>query len=227
MMKTLRLALPYLFLIMLTGLTLDLANPLFDKPARDGGFFMYAGSQILDGKIPYRDVWDSKGPAIFYINALGLWLGGGSRWGVWLAEFLCIFGMFALLLRFISNRWGIGAALFGMTLAGLGLRATLGGGNYTEEYALLFNAAGTLLFLSALDDKRNDWKYFWIGALFGLSFTFRANNIGGLFAILGAVFLFHVFKRNFLEAARIIFTTLAGFALPLIAWAILFAILGA
>ncbi len=227
MMKTLRLALPYLFLILLTGLTLDLANPLFDKPARDGGFFMYAGSQILDGKIPYRDVWDSKGPAIFYINALGLWLGGGSRWGVWFVEFACILGMFALLYRYISNRWGIGAALFGTTLAGLGLRVTLGGGNYTEEYALLFNAAGVVLFLSMADAERGYLKYAWIGALFGVSFTFRANNIGGLFAIVSAVFLFHAFKRNMLEALRIAFAALAGFLLPLFAWTVYFALLGA
>lgn len=226
-MKYLRLALPYLFLILLTGLTLDLANPLFDKPARDGGFFMYAGSQILDGKIPYQDFWDSKGPAIFYTNALGLWLGGGSRWGVWLVEFLCIFGMFAVLLHALTKRWGMGAALFGTTLAGLGLRVTLGGGNYTEEYALLFNAAGIILFLSMMDGECNDWRYIWVGALFGVSFIFRANNIGGLFAIFAAVFLFHIFKRNLVEAARIILATLAGFALPLIVSTIYFAILGA
>lgn len=225
-MKTLRLALPYLFLIVLTLAVLDLANPLFDKPARDGGFFMYAGQQILEGKIPYQDVWDSKGPAIFYTNALGLWLGGGSRWGVWLVEFLCIFGMFAILLHALTKRWGMGAALLGAALAGFGLRATLGQGNYTEEYALLFNAAGIILFLSMMDGERSDWKYVWVGALFGLSFTFRANNIGGLFAIFAAVFLFHIFKRNLIEAARIILAALAGFALPLIVWTIYFAILG-
>ena len=101
-MKTLRFALPYLFLLLLTSLILDLANPLFDQPARDGGFFLYAGQQILDGKLPYQDVWDSKGPAIFYTNALGLWLGGGSRWGVWFVEFLCIFGMLAILHHWLN-----------------------------------------------------------------------------------------------------------------------------
>ena len=50
-MKQIRLALPYVFLFFLTALVLDLANPFFDKPARDGGFFLYAGQQIADGKI--------------------------------------------------------------------------------------------------------------------------------------------------------------------------------
>ncbi|MBL8063500.1 MAG: glycosyltransferase family 39 protein [Anaerolineales bacterium] len=226
-MNKFRLALPYVFLFLLTAFVLDLANPFFDVPARDGGFFLYAGSQIVDGKIPYQDYWDSKGPGIFYINALGLFLSGGSRWGVWLVEFICIFGMFVLLYRAVSKRWGIGAALFGSAVAGLGLQVVLGYGNYTEEYALLFNAAGLALFLSMVDVEHNYWKYLWVGAFFGLSFIFRANNIGGLFAILGAVFLFYVFKRNYLEALRIILAALAGFALPLLLWTIYFAMLGA
>lgn len=225
-MSRIRIALPYFFLFLLTALALDLANPLFDKPARDGGFFLYAGSQIVDGKIPYEDFWDSKGPGIFYINALGLLLGGGSRWGVWFVEFICLFGTLLLLYNTLSKRWGMGAALFGITLAGLGVKTVLGYGNYTEEYALLFNAAGLVIFLSMVDVERNYWKYIWVGAFFGLSFTFRANNIGGLVAVFGAIFFYYGFKRHYAEVLRILLATLAGFALPLILWTLYFAILG-
>lgn len=226
-MKQIRLALPYVFLFLLTAFVLNLANPAFDIPARDGGFFLYAGQQIVDGKIPYQDFWDSKGPGIFYVNALGLLLGGGSRWGVWWLEFLCLFGAFVFLYRTVSQRWGNGAALFGTLMAGLGLQIVLGYGNYTEEYALLFNAAGLALFLSMVDVERNYWKYIWVGALFGLSFTFRANNIGGLFTILGAIVLYYGFKRHYLEVLRIVFAVLVGFALPLILWTLYFTMLGA
>ena len=227
-MPKLRSAISFIFLFILTALALDLANPLFDKPSRDGGFFLYAGSQILNGKIPYLDFWDNKGPAIFYINAIGLGLGGGSRWGVWAVEFFCIFGTLLILYRALSKRWGLGAALFGVALAGLGLRVTLGYGNYTEEYALLFNAAGLYIFLSMADaeQERNYWEYFWIGVLFGLSFVFRANNIGGLFGVLAAVFLFDIFKRNVVDALKTALVTLAGFAFPLLLWTGYFALLG-
>lgn len=226
MIAKIRSALPYIFLFFLAAVVLDLGNPLFDKPARDSGFFLYAGSQILSGKIPYLDFWDSKGPAIFFVNALGLGLGGGSRWGVWFVEFITVFGTLSILYRALSKRWGLGAALFGVALAGLGLRFGLGYGNYTEEYALLFNAAGLSLFLSMVDEKQNRWKYFLIGALFGVSFTFRANNIGGLFAIMIAVFLYDVFKRDLAEALKVISAILAGFSTPLLLWTLYFALLG-
>ncbi|MBK7320014.1 glycosyltransferase family 39 protein [Candidatus Villigracilis affinis] len=186
-MSKFRSALLYLFIFLLAALVLDLGNPLFDKPARDGGFFLYAGSQILSGKIPYVDFWDSKGPAIFYINALGLFLGQGSRWGVWGVEFVFVFAWLFILYKTILKQWQHGAAVFGITLAALGLRIVLGYGNYTEEYALLFNALALYLFFSV--DENKGWKYFGIGLLFGISFSFRANNIGGLFGVLIAIAL--------------------------------------
>jgi len=223
-MAKLRSVLPYIFLFILTLLVLDLANPLFDKPARDGGFFLYAGQQILEGKIPYIDFWDSKGPGIFYINALGLWLGGGSRWGVWFVEFAFAFITFLVLYRLLSKKWGAGAALFGVTLASFSLRLALGYGNYTEEYALLFNAIGLYLFIFMLDEERRLTTYLWIGVLFGISFTFRANNIGGFIAILLTEALYSVFKKRWMEAIKVIISSFAGFVLPLLIWVLYFAL---
>ncbi|HNF34650.1 MAG TPA: glycosyltransferase family 39 protein [Anaerolineales bacterium] len=252
-MSKLRSALPYLFIFLLAALVLDLGNPLFDKPARDGGFFLYAGSQIISGKIPYVDFWDSKGPAIFYINALGLFLGQGSRWGVWGVEFVFVFTWLSILYKTILKQWQHGAAVFGITLAALGLRIVLGYGNYTEEYALLFNALAVYLFFVV--DENKGWKYFGIGLLFGISFSFRANNIGGLFAVLIAIALAGFvgnlaktpnpnhrdtesrrFNGFFLGVSvtqwfkslfiRLLFV-LAGFAAPLLLWVLFFQIHGA
>lgn len=213
------------FLFLLTALILNLANPLFDKPSRDGGFFLYAGQQILNGKIPYQDFWDSKGPGIFYINALGLLLGNGSRWGVWIVEFIFIYLTFWALYQGLSKRWNLINVLFGITLAGVGLKTVLGYGNYTEEYALLFNTIGILLFLSSTQHEKKYWKYFGTGALFGLSFMFRANNIGGLFAILIALSIFYTFKKNIKEMLKHVLLIIIGLALPLVLWILYFALL--
>jgi hypothetical protein len=208
----------YVFLFLLTALVLDLANPLFDRPPRDGGFFLYAGGQILDGKIPYQDFWDSKGPGIFYINAVGLFLGNGSRWGVWLVEFIFIFFTFFVLYHSLLTRWNSSTTLLGITCAGFGLKIALGYGNYTEEYALLFNVLGLALFFSIEEYHKSLWKYFWVGILFGVSFTFRANNIGGLLSIFIAVFIYFFAQKNKKELIRILLISLSGFAVPLLLW---------
>ena len=82
-----RLVAPVL-LGLLTLAVLIPAMPLGQRiPSRDPGVFLYIGAQILDGKVPYRDIWDHKGPVIYYIDALGLLLGRGSEWGVWALQF--------------------------------------------------------------------------------------------------------------------------------------------
>ena len=57
-----------------------------EVPHRDSGIYLYLGKQLLSGKTIYSEIWEHKPPFIFYINALGLLLGGSSGWGVWGAE---------------------------------------------------------------------------------------------------------------------------------------------
>ena len=45
---------------------------------RDVGIFSYIGEQVVQGKLLYRDAWDSKGPLIFYLYAFAVALGGHS-----------------------------------------------------------------------------------------------------------------------------------------------------
>ncbi len=50
--------------------------------ARDQALFAYAGQVILDGGLPYRDVFEQKGPATHYTFALILYLFGEEQWAV-------------------------------------------------------------------------------------------------------------------------------------------------
>ena len=45
-----------------------LSNPMFNYTGRDSGFFLYVGSLVLKGKIPYMEVWENKGPLVFYAD---------------------------------------------------------------------------------------------------------------------------------------------------------------
>jgi len=114
------------------------APPVQRIPRRDSSVFLYIGEQILAGQLPYRDIWDHKGPVIYYLNALGLYLAGGSRWGVWALELLSLFA--AAKLGFILMRESFGAlpAIWGSALWLFSLSFVLQRGNYTEEFGLPF-----------------------------------------------------------------------------------------
>ena len=190
-----------LVLALMVGLLMIQANPLTTLPGRDSGFFLYAGGQILKGKLPYIDFWDSKGPVIFYINALGLWLGQGYRWGVWVLEFLFLMIAALVFYKSIARKWGRGAALFSSAAWLYGLARVWQGGNLTEEYALLFNFILLAYFLQ-VDDAPGKKLPLLLGATFALSFLLRANNTGVQVAVFLAIVFSALLARQYGQILR-------------------------
>lgn len=166
------------FLAILVALTLVQANPITTYPSRDGGAFNYIGRLILEGKLPYVDVWDSKPPGIFYLNAFALWLGRNTRWGIWLVEFVFLFGAACVGYKLMKTLWQPGAAIIGTIIWLWGLNGVLSGGNFTEEYPLLFNFLAIYAFWNSIQKPKKVIYDLAIGFTLALSFLFRANNIG-------------------------------------------------
>lgn len=171
--------LPMLVSIMGTIITMLPNNPdNMTLPSRDSGVFLYVGWRILSGDIPYRDVWDHKPPLIYFVDALGLTLTPHSLWGVWILQFLFIFFTLFFVYKVLHRELGIYAALAGTTVLTSGLLTILEKGNVTEEYALVFQALGFLLFLIAWRKDFPVRSSFWIGLLGGLAFNFKQTTIG-------------------------------------------------
>lgn len=114
-------------------------------PGADSGVYSYIGSQVLQGTVPYRDLFDHKGPLQYFINACGYALGGLR--GVWLMEWLALSISSLFLYR--------SARLLARPVAALAATAVIMGslaflyeyGNYTEEYALPFQCVALYLYL--------------------------------------------------------------------------------
>lgn len=180
-----------LLTLLVLQVLLPVAPYLQPVPAIDSSVFLYVGDRVLAGDIPYKDVWDHKGPLIYYINALGLEISGGSRWGVWLIEWIFV----------VAAAW-IGYCLMERAFGGLpailasgfflsGLSAVLHGGNMTEEYALPLQFS--LLWFFYRNLKSPKWLlFFLIGVFAALSFSLRPNIIAiplaiGLYCLWRAV----------------------------------------
>jgi hypothetical protein len=186
-----------LMVTLLAVMVLSPANPGIAVPGRDYGIFSYIGQQITLGKLPYQDAWDHKPPAIFYIDAFGLWLGHGFRWGIWGMEFLALALSIWLSYYLLKKNWGIFPALFGTAAWLFGLSITLEGGNRTEEFPLPLHFLTILIFLELIKNPRNRICGFILGLTFSISFLFRANNAMVEVALIAALFLIWFFQRQF------------------------------
>ncbi len=200
-------------IVVLVLLVLVQANPGTSLPGRDYGFYVYIGDQILHGRLPYRDAWESKPPAIFYLNAVGVWLGRGSRWGVWVIELITLLAAAIFSLAVTRRLWGLWPALGSLCLWLLGLNLTLQGGNLTEEYILPLHFLSILFFFKLIEIPRHRLYNVLLGLAFGISFLFRPNNAAVEITVILTLLCLQVVRHD-LQTGLIQILWLAVGALP-------------
>lgn len=137
----------WLALALLTiGSTLLLLPGLFVGPSRDPAVFTAVARAILNGHVPYADIWDHKAPGIYLIDAVaGLMTGSaGDLWpAAWLASLAATVAA-ACAAVVLARRLGVRpmvAVLGGLATAGASAQYALAeGGGFTEQAALAFGA---------------------------------------------------------------------------------------
>jgi hypothetical protein len=201
--------------ILIVGVLIIPSIPIENLPGQDNGVFLYGGQRVLAGDIPYLDFWDHKGPLIYYINALGLFLGSGSRWGVWFIEFAFLFVTIQGLYRIEITNWkwlysAIVILIWFFGMIRVGSYYHLHDSNYVETYGLAFSVWAVVFWLRTLDQSRLPLKYFFIGVMAGMSFALRPNNIAVLLSV-GLVEMFAgVWKGEILEHLKHVGIILIG-----------------
>jgi len=194
---------------------------------RDSGVFLYIGWRILHGEIPYRDLWDHKPPLIFYLNALGLWLSGGSKWGVWLLELAALVLAAGLGFKLVKRAFGTQAAMVSLALWLASLILVIEGGNRVTEYTLPLQFA-CLWLAAGLDQTRHETRrLFAIGLLCGLIFWTKQNAAGVGIAVALYLIISRLAARQWGRLGRDLVSLAAGFALPSAAFVAYFATRGA
>jgi len=92
-------------LIVLIALVLVIALPTITYPlGRDQGEFATIGRGILNGRIPYVDLWNPKPPAVFYVYAAAMALFGQTVPALRALDLL-MYPLIAVALWQIGRRW--------------------------------------------------------------------------------------------------------------------------
>ncbi len=170
-------------------------------PSRDASVYVYSGQQLLRGALPYRDFWDHRPPGLFYLNAVGLILGGGSIWGVWALEALCLCGAVVLSYVLLRRTFGGTAAFLG-TFAWVITVPLMYDIDLAEEFALLFQFAALFFFVRAEARGRYGADAAGIGVTLALSMNLRPNLVGVWMGIVLLLLVRAVLTRNLMPAVR-------------------------
>lgn len=218
--------LAYTSLILLTVFALANAMPSLQQVSdTDSAIFQYFGQRMREGQLPYRDIYDHKPPLIFYLNYLGLTLGGGSRWGIWALEVTAVGS--AALLAYAALRRLTGSLAAWIASAGFlaNLIFVFEGGNLTEEYALPFQFAAIYLFLDMETRRRVGLGPVLIGVALACASTLKQPLAAPLMAIAILMLVNRIQQRNWRGLLDFVWLGL-GFTLVWAGWFAWFAFKG-
>lgn len=229
----LSLFLPFLatiFLLVVSGCT----SPLCHADGGDSTIYKLLGLGIVQGRLPYVDLFDNKGTYLYLINALGQWLIPG-RWGLFLLQIVSLTTTLILLFRTARLCLTPAKSLLAVILSLFLLAGCYQGGNHVEEWMLPFLAWSFYLAADLLNRSRSTITtrilirraFIW-GICFGIVLLLRPNDavafFGGIFIGLILWLLYH---RKTTPAIPTALLFLAGTLLAVIPIVIWFACHGA
>lgn len=205
----------FLFLIINSKST----SPLFGYRFIDSDIFRYMGHAILQGKIPYTDLFDHKGLLLYWINALGLSL--HLDYGIFFLQVIHLAATLFVWYRILSNYRQTWLKFTFLAVSLSALWVYFEDGNLAEEWSLLCISLPIMLWIDTQRTQSKEFcsrSMFVIGLCLGALFLLRLNNMVPVIIILVYCLIVALIKRKFNYAVKAIGIILASFMIfPLLA----------
>ena len=202
------------------------STPLFQVYSGDYLIFKIIGSGWTEGHIPYKDLFDSKGPLLFLIQVLGFTIQSG-KWGIWILEVVFAVLSFELIFQ-CGVKLGVKATYnyFCTAISILFYFACLENGNTVEEFCLPFQLLPLYLTISYFNgsNKRIYLSGFITGLCFGAVALIRLNNNCVIVGLAIGLICWFVKENRLKDLFRIILCFAAGLIVIFIPFCIYFAL---
>ena len=185
---------------------------------------------LLKGKIPYRDLFDHKGPLLYFVYALGMLITGGSDIGIWIVFMLINAASFFILYKLVRLYFDPDVSFAGVmiTIALLFFHknSLFFSATKPEHIVLLLLLASEYIFLSR-KDKFSCKDMLVLGLLCGGVFMLKMNYCIYYLCFLGMYFLYQLFKKQFKDFFKHALSFLSGIALTCLPFVLFFLAHGA
>lgn len=195
----------------------------------DANSYFSMGKALFNGKMPYRDVFDQKGPYLYFLYGLAYLVSHTTFFGVFLLEvawaYLDLLGIYQILLLYIKRN----TALFfsPLVLAVIVSSKSFYWGGSAEEICFPFLIWGLYLsleyFKNSYPKKSMDFRVIFAGGLLaGMVANIKFTVLGFFFAWMMCIAFSFLARKDFLGAVTGCFVFLGGMAVPFVPWLIYF-----
>ena len=191
----------------------DSTSPLFWGRQVDSPIFQYMGYSMLQGKIPYTDLFDHKGLLLYWINALGYLI--HPKYGVMLLQIVNLTFTMTLWYRILDSVKGEWMKYSILALALLGLYSYFIYGNLEEEWCLFFI---TYPIVAYFESKKHhgifsNKQLFSIGVCLGAIAMIRLNIMAPVLGILVYCLIEAIGKKEYQYIGQALKWSVLGFVL--------------
>lgn len=190
-------------------------SPLFAFEGGDSAIFKEIGLACMHGKVLYQDIFDNKGPLLYWINGLGMSCCG--RMGIFVLQIL--FQTVALLFIYKIARFFVCGikSVFVLLLVLAFYSVFMLEGNQCEEWMLpLICVAfyiGTKYFANP-DCSIKNWETGLLGACFAMAFFIRPNDaVGMIGGCMAGLSIHTAVKRQWCDLLHMIALEVVGMVL--------------
>ena len=202
------------------------SSPLAADFTADYAVFQTMARGWIDGMLPYRDLFDHKGPVTYLLYMLGFLICPGKT-GVYIVEVIFAATTFELLFRCgralnISNRLNYCALAVGLVLFG----CLVTGGATVEEWSLPFQLIPLLYGLKWLlgQHVRIITTAFVSGICFGIVAMIRINDNAIVCGLCIGIMATMILHRQIADCLRCIAAFISGAALAILPFIIYFGV---
>lgn len=210
------------FIFLLTQSTST--SPLYLWSYVDSTIFRLMGLTLVRGGKFYVTTIDSKGPVLFFIEALGAWISSGKI-GIFIIQYIfllvTLISVLLIAKQLVANKYIWIFPLLYLCFYGFAFE----GGNLSEEFSLSFIFLGIYLVLylfkngslgsikTKISFKTENLLLFSLGSLAALTFFIRANNAAAIIAAILALTYFMLKRLPAKQFFTFFSSIIAGFLL--------------
>ncbi len=191
----------------------------------DSAHFMTVGKAWAAGRLPYRDMFDHKGPLIYFIDMVGFLL-LGSKYGIAILQIIFMFFTFSSIwcisqLAHDSKTFGISV----LVLSGIAMKVNYILGNTVEEYCLPFLGWAFFLLFRFFQkpEHTHDWRWtVFYGVTAGVCLLTRATNVIPIVGGILTVCVMLIVGREFANLGQNAVAFVGGFVLTILPFTLYF-----